>query len=296
MPSVIDPPPTWVATLRRRIRLPGGGASLSALLGEPGRPPRAVIVALHGAGMSAEYFDGAAHPDQSVITLGAQLGFSVLAFDRPGYGDSTARLPQGATRTEQAAAVVEALRSFAACHPVGAGFFLLGHSYGGQVALAIAANPSGLELLGVDVAGCGQEYATSPEDLLAGNGAAGWWRRHWGSLRCYPPGTFTGSGAAAVPIPPRELMDALEWPTVCGALVAQIEVPVRFTFGELESWWRCDPAAVDELAASCVAAPRVVVDHLPASGHNISLGWTARAYHLRAVSFLEECLAVRHAR
>jgi hypothetical protein len=44
------------------------------------------------------------------------------------------------------------------------------------------------------------------------------------------------------------------------------------------------------------AAPRIVIDRLPKAGLNISLGRTARAYHLKGLAFAEECLATaRHA-
>nr|BFE73882.1 hypothetical protein GCM10020092_071830 [Actinoplanes digitatis] len=35
------------------------------------------------------------------------------------------------------------------------------------------------------------------------------------------------------------------------------------------------------------------MDRQPDAGHNISLGWAARSYHLRAFAFLEECLGRR---
>jgi hypothetical protein len=70
-------------------------------------------------------------------------------------------------------------------------------------------------------------------------------------------------------------------------------VPVRLTFAEHESWWRHDRAALTELSAAFRAAPRVSVEQQPDAGHNISLGWAARSYHLRALAFLEECLGPR---
>ena len=64
------------------------GIRLSGLVGRPSRaPPRALVVALHGGGSSAGYWDGPA-PVQSFVRLAVQLGFAVLAVDRPGYGAS----------------------------------------------------------------------------------------------------------------------------------------------------------------------------------------------------------------
>ncbi|WP_433260148.1 alpha/beta hydrolase [Actinosynnema sp. CS-041913] len=273
----------------RRVRLDAAGIPLSALLGEPARtPPRAVVVALHGVGMNSGYFHGTAHPDLSLVTLGMSLGCTVLALDRPGYGASAAALPHGQTREEQAAVLHAALASFADRHPVGAGFFLLAHSYGGKVALTVASRAAG-GLIGLDISGCGHEYA-APDDLR-GNRPAGGVRRNWGALRLYPPGTFQAGESVVAPVPEREWADAARWPGVFPDVAAGVRVPVRFTFAEHESWWRHDESAVADLVARFTSCPRVVVERQPDSGHNISLGWAARAYHLKALAFLEECLA-----
>jgi len=278
----------------RPIGVDAAGITLSALVAEPERnPPRAVIVALHGAGMSADYFHGQAHPDLSLATLGATLGCTVLALDRPGYGASAAALPRGQTVREQAEVIRAGLRAFAAAYPVGAGFFLLGHSYGGKVALAVAAADAGL--IGLDISGCGHEYA-DPGGIVGDPGARRSARRNWGALRCYPPGTFRSRAAVARDVPERELTDAIRWPAAFPATAAAVRVPVRFTFAEHESWWRHDEPTLARLRARFTGAPRVVVDRQPDSGHNISLGWSARAYHLRALGFLEECLAAGSAR
>nr|BAJ07853.1 putative hydrolase [Streptomyces sp. 2238-SVT4] len=274
----------------RRIRVSAGDLALSGLLGEPlDAPPRAVVVALHGAGMSAEYFHGRAHQDVSLATLGTLLGFSVLALDRPGYGASAADAPHGRTLDEQAAAVHAAMAWFADRHAVGAGFFLLGHSYGGKVALTAAAQPAGEDLLGVDVSGCGQEYAV-PDGLLDDRRSEDW-TKNWGALRCYPPSTFTLSKSVVSPVPKQERAEARRWPGRFAQVAAAVRTPVRFTFAEHESWWRHDETAVGDLRARFTSSPRVLVERQPDSGHNISLGWSARSYHLKALGFLEECLA-----
>ncbi|WP_262505789.1 hypothetical protein [Streptomyces sp. TRM68367] len=41
-------------------------------------------------------------PGLSLLTLGAGIGYTVLAVDRPGYGSSAPWLPRGQTLTEQA--------------------------------------------------------------------------------------------------------------------------------------------------------------------------------------------------
>lgn len=277
----------------RPVVLDAAGLSLSGLLIEPEHlPPRATLVALHGGGMSAGYFDGQAHPCQSLLTLGARLGYTVLALDRPGYGASTAQLPDGAALDEQADSVHAALRAFAQRHPTGEGLFLLAHSYGGKLALTCATADAGASLLGLDVSGVGHRYALAPSEL-AGALGHGQWTRSWGALHLYPPGTFRSSAAVVAPVPALERAEAIQWPDRFAHVAARVRVPVRLTFAEYEAWWRHDERALDELAGLLSAAPRVVVDRQPGAGHNISLGWVARTYHLRALAFVEECLVHR---
>ncbi|ANS69114.1 putative hydrolase [Streptomyces lincolnensis] len=282
--AVAARPPATV----RRITLDADGTPLSALLALPEHtPPRATVVALHGAGMSAAYFHGTARPDTSFLALAADLGFAAVALDRPGYGLSARRLPEGQGVMEQATTIAAAVRDLTARHLPGAGVFLLAHSFGGKPALGIAADGLVPGLLGLAVSGCGDEYLVPP---TATTGRAAQWRLNWGPLRLYPPGTFRASGAVVAPAPPRELADAGRWPETFRRIGGRIRVPVRFTFAEHEHWWRHDRRAVAQLRSRLHAAPRVLVDHQPDAGHNISLGWTARAYHLGVLGFVADCL------
>ncbi|QFR02040.1 alpha/beta hydrolase [Streptomyces phaeolivaceus] len=276
----------------RRITLDAAGLPLSALLGEPpGGPARAVVVAVHGGGMNAGYFDCRAHPQQSLLTLGASLGYTVLAVDRPGYRHSAAGLPEGQELAEQAVSLRAALRDFTARHDTGAGLFLLAHSYGGKVALTAAADDPGVpNLLGLDISGCGHLYAVEPHELPTDPHDGGRLRRSWGPLRLYPSGTFRESGTIVEPVPALERAELARWPQLFRTTAPRVRVPVRLTFAEHEAWWRHDEEALTDLAAHFTAAPRVSVDRQPAAGHNISLGWAARSYHLRALAFLEDCL------
>ncbi|MFF0299755.1 alpha/beta hydrolase [Streptomyces sp. NPDC004562] len=277
----------------RRITLNAAGHTLSALLSAPpDTPPRATVVALHGAGMSAGYFDGGAQPDASLCALGAHLGFQVLAVDRPGYGDSAAGFPDGLDLAGQARVLGAALDDFRAGYDTGVGTFLLAHSFGGKLALTLAAETPPPGLLGLDVSGCGHRYAPRSEELLTGTDRARW-KHNWGRLALYPPATFRHSADFVRPVPERELRAASAWPDVFDVLAPRVRVPVRLTFAEHELWWRHDADALDDLRARLSSAPRVVVDRQPDAGHNISLGRTARAYHLRALAFFEECLPER---
>ncbi|MFD7898776.1 alpha/beta hydrolase [Streptomyces sp. NPDC059743] len=279
----------------REISLNADGVTLSGLLAEPGHTPaRAAVVALHGGGMNAGYFDGQAHPQLSLLTLGARLGYTVLALDRPGYRDSAAQLPEGQGLVAQATSLHTALREFVSRYETGAGLFLLAHSYGGKVALTAAADPAGRDLLGLDISGCGHRYAAETYGLPAPAGQ-GHRTKNWGPLRLYPPDTFRTSGSLVGLVPARERAEAARWPRLFSVIAPHIRIPVRLTFAEYEGWWRHDEETLADLAAHLSAAPRVLLDHQPDAGHNISLGWAARAYHLRALAFLEACLVSREA-
>lgn len=267
--------------------------SLSGLLAEPEHgPAHAFVVALHGGGMNSGYFDTRTRPGLSLLELGPALGYTVLALDRPGYGLSAAHVPQGRRVADQAVAVRAALRGLSDRWATGAGILLLAHSFGGKVALAAAADLDEESLLGLDLSGIGHAYRTDqgdPFDFIRRGG----WRRNWGPLRLYPPGTFHVGGAPVETMPPQEGAEAARWPGYFHDLAPRVRVPVRLTFAEHEAWWRHDPDALAELTAAFEAAPRFTVERQPEAGHNISLGWAARSYHLRALAFLEECLTAR---
>ncbi|WP_067708381.1 alpha/beta hydrolase [Nocardia yamanashiensis] len=277
----------------RGIELDGGTARLSALLAVPEQPPRATIVAIHGIGMRAGYFHGRALPGMSLLELGAALGFTVVAVDRPGYGASARTLPEGQPVAEQARTLAHALRDLESRFDTGAGIFLHAHSFGGKLALVTAASQRVSDLLGIDVSGCGHRYVQSTAGLE--NVGPGW-TRSWLPLDCYPPASFRAARAITAPIPAAEQFDIVNWESTFPAVAQAIRVPVRFTFAEHERWWHQDDRTLDELRARLRHSPRVVVDRQPDAGHNTSLGYTARTFHLRSLAFAEECIVRRRQR
>ncbi|MFE7650147.1 alpha/beta hydrolase [Streptomyces phaeoluteigriseus] len=274
------------------ITLDAGGITLSGLhIEPPGPSPRAVVVAVHGGGMSAGYFDGQAHPSVSLLGLGASLGFAVLSLDRPGYGGSAREVPHGQSLTEQSATLHAALDDYARRFPTGAGFLLVAHSFGGKVALTAAADDERGRIIGLDISGCGHRYATDfgrPPGLLARDS----WKWHWGPLRLYPPNSFRFSRNLLAPMPPVEEEELRQWSESFPGVAARVRAPVRLTFAEYENWWLHDADALAEMTGH-LCATSVTVHRQPDAGHNISLGWAARSYHLRVLAFLEELLTRR---
>ncbi|MBL3669879.1 alpha/beta fold hydrolase [Streptomyces sp. M2CJ-2] len=275
------------------VTLDVGGTLLSGLLAQPASPPRALVVALHGAGMRAGYFHGPADPATSLLSLAASCGYAALALDRPGYGRSAGQLPRGMGLEEQAECLLAAVTAYRLNHVCGAGVFLVGHSLGGKAALCTAARWTGDGLLGVDVSGISDRWAVTPSELATVDG-----RRahgmHWGPPGLYPPGTFRLAGALVTSVPAREAWEMADWPDRYPRVAQRVRVPVRFTFAEHERWWRSDPQTVQAMTAR-LNAPLARSEHLAGAGHNISLGRAARSYHLRALAFLEECLALTEA-
>jgi 3-deoxy-7-phosphoheptulonate synthase len=271
----------------RPILLETAGLTLSGLLAEPADgPPRATVVAVHGGGMRAGYFDGQVHADTSLLALGARLGFTVLALDRPGYGRSAAQVPAGMTLREQSVVLAGALDAFSERFAVGKGFFLLAHSYGAKLALATVAHaPS---LLALDASGIGHRYGVEPAGRRSRRHRE--WERNWGPLGLYPSGTFRAAEALIAPTPAREAAEVDRWPEMFEELAPRIDIPLRLTFAEHESWWLHDEPDIADLRSRLIKAPLVRVERQPDAGHNISLGRTARCYHLRALAFFEECL------
>lgn len=271
-----------------RVETGTAGLTLSGLLAEPpDGPPRATVVAVHGGGMRAGYFDGQAQADVSLLTLGARLGFTVLALDRPGYGRSAEQVPDGMTLDEQAAVLSGAFDAFAERHAVGRGFVLLAHSYGGKLALVTAARNPGL--LAVDASGVGHHYSVGSADRKRLRRHLEW-ERNWGPLGLYPPGTFRAAEALVAPIPVRESAEVDLWPSRFEEVAPRIEIPLRLTFAEHEGWWLHDEPDIAELTSRLTEAPVVRAERQLGAGHNISLGRAARSYHLRALAFFEECL------
>jgi pimeloyl-ACP methyl ester carboxylesterase len=285
-----------------QIVLQAGGTELSALLAEPDAGPRALVLALHGGGMTAEYFHGRAHPDLSLLTLGRRLGFSVLALDRPGYGRSRPALPDGQSLHGQTATVFDALDTFASAHATGEGVFVVAHSYGLKLALHLAAHARGAALLGLD--GSGAVYRYQPD--LAPSERAGEAdadappptsrsprELFWGAESLYPPGTFDPGMRPVAPVPTTEYRESARWAEMLPALAAQVRLPYQFTVAQYEQWWQATDADLIEYRALFPAVPLMTIRRQPAAGHNISLGWAARAYHLNALAFAEQCLLAR---
>ena len=272
--------------------MPVSGHRVSMLIARAAEP-RGVVLALHGGNSGKEYFDSPMDPSLSLLRLGPLLGFTVVAPDRPGYGSATSAGELSAdARTSLTYAALDAATAGSS---TGGGVFVLAHSAGSPTALRMAAAERGRELLGVEVSGSGLRYSAAAQALASAGlkqlDPPSLGRLIWGPDELYPPGTrqaVTGRTG-----PASEAGDARGWTAEFPRLAARVAVPVRYTLAEHETWWWSGREVLAEVGDLFTAAPVVETAYETGGGHNLSLGWTARAYHLRVLAFAERCLARR---
>ncbi len=270
------------------------GIPVSGLLAEVAAP-RAVLVALHGGATSAAYFDCPGHPELSLLRMARRLGFSVLALDRPGYGSSGPFADELAPPHRRVDLMFGAIERHLGTRPRGVGVFLLAHSAGCELALRMAADPRGADLLGVELAGTGRLHPPLAQEVLwGGQDEPGWVPRGVGALLWHPPRLYAPEilgGATIGAVGPRLEADTVrDWATdEFPDLAGRVRIPVRYCVGDHERIWRNDPEELAAVGALFTAAPRVVLKLQTDTGHNISVGRTATAYHLGLLAFAEEC-------
>jgi len=272
------------------------GVPMSALVAEAAEP-RALVVALHGGGTTSAYFDCPGRPRLSLLRIGASLGFTVVALDRPGYGSSAGypdAMARPGQRVDLAYHAVEGLLDRA---PRGAGMFLFAHSLGCELALRMATDARGADLLGVAMAGTGRRHNAAARAILTApdhDEMRRGLRSHlWQPTHLYPP-ELVGGAAISAGGAPYESVVVKTWARQeFPALAAKVRAPVQFIAGDHENVWESGPAALTDIADMFTASPRVVVGVQAESGHNLSVGLSAAAYHLKVLSFAEECVVAR---
>jgi pimeloyl-ACP methyl ester carboxylesterase len=282
------------------VLLDADRCQLSGLFAAAAGRPRGTLVALHGGGMNASYFHGSAAPELSLLQLGASVLWNVLALDRPGYGASASLPERDGRLSVQAEIVYSALDWFASQQDLGRGVCLVGHSYGFKLGLHLAAHERGRELLGVEGSGAARRYR--PERTQNVSYESGKIdkelaiRLFWGDRELYPPETFRTMRNVVETVPEAENREAPTWPDAFPAVAARVQIPVRMTLAEHEPWWVTGDEELQAIAAAFAAAPVVETVVQPGAGHNISLGWAARSYHLAVLAFAERCLLRRSSR
>lgn len=269
------------------------GIPMSALVAEV-PDPRAVVVAIHGGATTGAYFDCPGHPRLSLLRTAASLGYTAIALDRPGYGASALYEDEMTDSARRVGLAFGAVDKIAAAR--GAGLFLVGHSAGCELALRMAVDERRGDVLGVELAGTGLRYRQEAKAVIsqatATSRPAGLRDLLWQPTALYPPEVLTG--ALSAPGVAYESEVTANWPRRdFPDTAARVTVPVEFSVADHESVWESTPEAVAAIAGSFTASPRVVVNEVADSGHNLSVGLTAEVYHQHVMSFAEECVAQR---
>lgn len=269
------------------------GVPMSALIAEADQP-KAVIVAIHGGGTTAMYFDCPGHPSYSLLRTGAAAGFTVVAIDRPGYGSSAPYPEAMATGDQRVNLAYGAVERILGDRPRGAGLFVMGHSGGCELTMRMAADERGADLLGIELAGTGRHYHPAAKEILKTatreRRPSGMRDLLWSPEHVYPPEVL-GGATVSPSAPSYEDQMVSDWarqtfPTLAPA----VRVPVHFSIAEHEKVWQADDSAVQQITAMFSAAPRFTVHRQPGAGHNISLGHTAADYHAEVLAFVDECV------
>jgi pimeloyl-ACP methyl ester carboxylesterase len=268
------------------------GVPMSALVASV-PDPKAVIVAVHGGATSAAYFDCPGHPELSLLHSATANGYSAIALDRPGYGASAFYHDQMGEAERRVGLALGAVDKIVGESSRGAGLFLLAHSAGCEIGLRLAIDARAADVLGVELSGTGLRYGDEAKAVISEatlNSRPGLRNLLWQPTDLYPPEVLTGGLSA--PGAPYEIDVTGNWPRRdFPGIAARVTVPVQFSVAEHERVWDSTPEAVESIVALFTASPRVVVNHMPDSGHNLSVGLSAGVYHQRVVSFVDECVA-----
>lgn len=271
------------------------GVPMSALVAAAPEP-KAVIVAVHGGATSAAYFDCPGHLELSLLRAAAADGYTAIALDRPGYGASAFYHEDMAEADRRVGFALGAVDKILGESSRGAGLFLLAHSAGCELGLRMAVDERAVDVLGIELSGTGLRYGEEAKAIISEatmtSRPAGLRDLLWQPTDLYPPEVLTGGLSA--PGAPYEAEVTANWPRRdFGEIASRVTVPVEFSMADHERVWESTPQAAHAVAALFTASRRVVVNEMPDSGHNLSVGWSAGEYHRRVLSFVDDCAAAR---
>ena len=267
-------------------------------------PARGLILALHGGGSAPGYWDCPVDGGRlSLMKLAAELGYHVLAIDRPGYAASEHFDPARLGLQDQVGFLFDALESWCRALGFDGPTFVIGHSVGGKLALLMAADPRASRLTAVDALGVPIEFA--------GDGV-GSEIQSWESAGTHIPfvnaefhrticfgrdGSFSAEALAydrtiGRPMPVAEYHQAIAMPGKWPTILPNVRIPVQVTMAEDETMQRVGPEMASRAEHYLRNSVYARVAEQKAAGHNASLHHVGRAYHLRALAFFEECIAL----
>ncbi|QUD90187.1 alpha/beta fold hydrolase [Phenylobacterium montanum] len=281
--------------------------TLSGLASRAQGSARGLILALHGGGYSAGYWHCPVEEGRySLLNLGSHLGFHVLAVDRPGYGAAHDLDPARIDNKSQVSFLFDVIDCWKGELGFDGPVFVIGHSIGAILTLLMAADPRSARLGGVDVLGVPLAYPPSS----GGDEVTSWTMagahlpalsdelHKWllfGPDDSYSAEAFANDHTLLQPMPLAEYRDALAMPAAWPEILPTIRIPVQLTAAEHEVMQVTGREALDMAESLMRDSPNARFHLQPRSGHNASSHHIARAYHMRAIAFFEECIALKMA-
>lgn len=229
-----------------------------------------LIMCVHGIGSNSHYFN---LQGNSLAEAAAERGMAALLIDRPGYGGSLSpsigsAIDCGVEAIKSLLQAVRAQNSELSKRPL----VLIGHSFGGAVALSYASEQPLESLAAICVSGIGDQ-PTAPylehKQRRASEGV-NQLSPHW----FFGPGnTFDRRGVTALRVAtePNRVNEAYEvayeWPKRWDLIAADISCPVHFRLAEFERIWAASPSDLKRMANAFAQAPYVDAAILPDGGH-----------------------------
>jgi pimeloyl-ACP methyl ester carboxylesterase len=281
---------------REAVALAVDGQRVSGRLARADEGHNPLLVCLHGGSYTSTYFD---LPGHSLLDVGAANGFSVLALDRPGYGDSDPITGQPISFQANAEVLDGAIGdAWEQLKLPSTGVVLVGHSMGGAIALMIAARQSSWPLLGVAATGIGDvlppgvadAWRSMPEGQPVVFDAAQRRQFMYGPDWTLDDGIVADAEVSTAPIPLEELLEVVgEWVAAFPEVAAQVGVPVQYALAEYDGLWVADDGTVERFAARFTAAPFVEAALFRGAGHNIDHHKLGSALHLEQLAFALRC-------
>lgn len=269
--SLAPSPEAAVLSEASRRPIATSDGRIAGKLCEPARDDESMplVVCVHGSGCNSGYFDLASN---SFVAAATERGMPVLLLDRPGHGAS-GDAPPGSAIDRGADAVGELLDALSAsredlrARPVA----LVGHSFGGAVALTFAArepNELNVAIAAICVSGIGDlanaDYVESRRGATA-SPAALWL---FGPGSSYDWRGITALRAASDRWRAEEVDEVTgDWPRRWSRTVAAVTCPVHFRLAEHERIWDARPHAIERIAAAFARSARVDAAIAPDGGH-----------------------------
>lgn len=280
------------------VSIDAGNVKLSGrFLAATNSQPKALLVALHGGTYSSKYFDTA---PSWLLDFCASLGYSILALDRPGYGAATSVPPEQLSFDGQVPILQQALAEIWDTYgQQSAGMFLIGHSIGGMIALLLAAENPHERLLGLNMTGAGGLYNEQTKVAFASLVSdaptvmmeiAIKVMAMYGPAWSYPAELAQYDPERDVPTAAIELAEAQTWGMRLPQVAVKVRVPVQFIVPEYDHIWRGNSEALSHVAEIFTAAPFVDMGIQRLAGHSIELHTLARAFYMKILAFVEECI------